>query len=112
MNRAIKQKAAEELEMKLVKVMTDHFQANPDTNESDIIKLSRSNDKIWVPVCESVFGHYEYKFALRLRKKWIDKGLKLEIRGMNVDYESSVEEMEIDNEIVYNSTGLKIFFSS
>ena len=83
-----------------------------NTIQSDILKLSRRNDKIWVPVCESIFGHYEYKFALRLRKKWIDKGLKCEIEAMDVDEnESLVEEMQIDNEIDDHSTGLKYYFS-
>ena len=61
----------------LLKAMSDLFQEKPFLQEEDIRKLKRNDDKIWVPICQTLYGYYEYKLAMRLKKRWINNNLFL-----------------------------------
>ena len=84
----------------LIQAMNERFQSDPSLNESDILKLKRNGDKIWEPVCKSVYGKYDYILALRLKKRWIDKKLSLDhVTEQPMDLslmQMNEEKMDID----------------
>lgn len=85
----------------LLKTMFDLFQMNQNLQSDNILKLKRNDDEIWVPVCETIYGKYDYVLAMRLKKRWIDNHLSLK------DY----EPMDIaSGPVCDNSEGAKIKF--